>query len=85
MIEDIQSDFKKFIGEGVVIVQHGFLEAKYLINKLNYSITYDVINITDEKSENYLKINLNQIYKIENNEKEIKLYLDNDIIVSISI
>ena len=85
MIEDIESNLKKFIGESVVIVQHGFLEAKYLINKLNYSITYDVLNITDEKSDNYLKINLNQIYKIENNEKEIKLYLDNDIIVSISI
>lgn len=41
--------------------------------------------MTDEDSKNYLKINLNQIYKIKISEKDIKLYLDNDTIICLAI
>ena len=44
-----------------------------------------MLDITDEESKNYLKINLNQIYKKDINEKDIKLYLDNDTIICLGI
>lgn len=50
----------------------------------NFDITHFILHIHEE-SNNYLKINLNQIYKIENNKKEIKLYLDNDTIIYLTI
>ena len=81
----LEEKLKKFIGENVTITQDGFLKNKYSIHKLKYFIEYEILNIADEESQNYLKINLNQIYKIEINEKDIILYLDNDTIICLSI
>jgi len=82
MVQNINISLEKklneFIENEVTILQDGFLKSKYLIYSLKYSIEYEILNITDQKNNNYLKINLNQIYKIENSKKEIKLYLDND-------
>ena len=81
----LEEKLNEFIGKDVIITQDGFLKNKYSIHKLKYLIEYEILNITDEESQNYLKINLNQIYKMEINEKDIKLYLDNDTIISIAI
>lgn len=89
MVQNINNNLEEklndFIGKSVTIIQDGFLKSKYSILKLNYFIEYEILNIIDKESKNYLKINLNQIYKIENNEKEIKLFLDNDIIICLTI
>ena len=77
-MQNIEEKIKDFVGKYVVITQGGFLESKYYIKKLNYFIKDEILNITDEESDNYVKINLNQIYKIENKENGIKLFLDND-------
>lgn len=82
---NLEEKLNEFIGKNITITQDGFLKNEYLINKLKYFIEYEILNITDEESKNYLKINLNQIYKIENNEKDIKLYLDNDTIICLGI
>ena len=81
----LEEKLNEFVGKSVTITQDGFLKNKYSMHKLKYSIEYEILNITDDKSQNYLKINLNQIYKIEINEKDIKLYLDNDTIICLGI
>ena len=81
----LEEKLNEFIGKTVIITQDGFLKNKYSIHKLKYFIEYEILNITDEESQSYLKINLNQIYKIKINEKDIKLYLDNDTIICIVI
>ena len=81
----LEEKLNEFIGKNVIITQDGFLKNKYSIHKLKYFIEYEILNITDDESHNYLNINLNQIYKIEINEKNIILYLDNDTIICLSI
>ena len=81
----LEEKLNEFIGKSITITQDGFLKNKYSINKLKYFIEYEILNITDEESKNYLTINLNQIYKMMINEKDIKLYLDNDTIISLGI
>ena len=81
----LEGKLNEFIGKNVTITQDGFLKNKYSIHKLKYFIEYEILNITDEESKNYLKINLNQIYKMEINENNIKLYLDNDTIICLNI
>lgn len=81
----LEKKLNEFIGKNIIITQDGFLKNKYSIHKLKYFIEYEILNITDDESQNYLKINLNQIYKIEINEKDIKLYLDNDTTIGLSI
>ena len=84
-IDSLEEKLNEFNEKNVVITQNGFLQNKYSIHKLKYFIEYEILNIIDEESENYLKININQIYKMEINEKDIKLYLDNDIIICLTI
>lgn len=84
-IDSLEEKLNEFNEKNVVITQNGFLQNKYSIHKLKYFIEYEILNIIDEESENYLKININQIYKMEINEKNIKLYLDNDIIICLTI
>ena len=81
----LETKLKEFIGKNVIITQDGFLKNKYSIHKLKYFIEYEILNITDDESQNYLKINLNQIYKVEINEKDIKLSLDNDTLICLAI
>ena len=81
----LEEKLNDFAGKNVIIKHDGFLKSMYAIHKLKYSIEYEILNITDEESKNYLKINLNQIYKIEINEKDIKLYLDNDTVIYLNI
>ena len=84
-INSLEEKLNEFNEKNVVITHDGFLQNKYSIHKLKYFIEYEILNIIDEESENYLKININQIYKMEINEKDIKLYLDNDIIICLTI
>ena len=79
----VEKKLNEFIENDVVIKQEGFLESKYFVKCFSYNIEHEILKIIDKESEVYLKINLNQIYKIENKEKQIKLFMDNDTIISL--
>ena len=81
--KNLEEKLNEFIGTNAIIMQNGFIEGKYSIGKLKYNIEYEILTIADDKNTNYLKINLNQIYNIDKNDKEIKFYLDNDLTISI--
>ena len=82
---NLEEKLNEFIETNAIIMLDGFIESEYLIEKLKYSIEYETLTIADKESTNYLKINLNQIYNIDKNEKEIKFYLDNDLNITIKI
>ena len=84
-VNSIFEELKNLVGRDIEIIQDGFLKSKYSINKLKYFIENGILNILDEESENYLKINLNQIYYIEFLKNTIKLYMDNDTIICLII
>ena len=87
MIEDLQKkledSLKEYINKNITIIQEGFIESKYNINNVKYNIEEDILNIIDNEDKNYLGININQIYKIDNKEKRLKIYMDNDIQITI--
>lgn len=89
MLKNVTDDLEKildgFIEKDVMINQSGFIESTYSINKLKYIIEYDILNIIDENSKNSIKINLNQVYKFENEIDKIIFYLDNDIKITLSL
>ncbi len=84
-IDDLKKCLNNFSNNTIIIHQNGFIGSTYSIKKLKYFIEYDILNIVDESSENNIKINLNQIYKTENKENEIKLYLDSDITITLKL
>lgn len=84
-MEDMEMEIEQFRGKETEIIQKGFVNSYYTIKKLKFIFKYDMLNIIDELSSNYLEVNLNQVYKIENNIDKIKLYLDNDIELTLKI
>ena len=81
--DNLEEKLNEFKGTNAIIMQEGFIESRYSIEKLNYSIKYETLTIADKEGTNYLRINLNQIYNIDKNYKEIKFYLDNDLTINI--
>ena len=89
MVKNINNDLEKimnsFIEKAIVINQSGFVESTYSINKLKYIVEYDILNIIDDNSRNSIKINLNQVYKLENENDRLIFYLDNDTTIALSL
>lgn len=85
IIDNLEGSLNNFVQKSVVINQNGFIESVYLIKKLKYSIKYDILHIIDAESINYIKININQIYKIENGKESLIFYLDNDANIILNI
>lgn len=83
--DNLEENLNEFIGTNAIIMQNGFIECEYLIEKVKYSIEYETLTIADKEGTNYLKINFNQIYNIDKSGKEIKFYLDNDLNITIKI
>ena len=83
MNQEIIENLNKFKERKIRVEQKGFLKIRFFIDELNYSIEDDILNLTDEDSEIYMKINTNQIYKIDGENNKVSLYLDNDTMVEL--
>jgi len=83
MMDNLEKNIQKFLGQDIEITQKGFVESKYCLKGIKYFIQEDILNIVEEQEENYFKINVNQIYKIDVTEKSIKIYIDNDLKITI--
>lgn len=81
----LEKILSKFIEKSIIVNQNGFLESTYYIENLTYFIKDDILNVEDKNSNVYIKINLNQIYKIENEKDKILLYLDNDTTITFTL
>lgn len=79
----LEKNLNKFLGQNVTIIQDGFIQSCFMINYLKFIIEYEILNIFDESGNFYLKINLNQVYKINLDEKNIKLFLDYDTAIAL--
>ena len=81
----LEKILSNFIEKSIIVNQSGFLESTYCIETLTYFIKDDILNVEDKNSNVYIKINLNQIYKIENEKDKILLYLDNDTTITFTL
>ena len=72
-----------FLDKSVVVTQDGFLQCQFSIEKFTFSIDYEILKVLDRNGNNYLSINLNQVYNFEGSDSIIKFYLDNDTIISL--
>lgn len=89
MNNNINSQLEKilstFIEKSIIVNQSGFLECTYCIETLTYFIKDDILNVKNKNSNVYIKINLNQIYKIENEKDTLLLFLDNDTTITFTL
>jgi len=83
-IKKLQKTLNEWNEKNILVKEEGFLKSKYKIEKMKYDINYEILTIIG-KEERYIKINLNQIYKIEQKGNQIKIYLDNDMTISLEV
>ena len=58
----IENNLKKFKDNNIIIEQLGFIESHFKLKNFEYKIKYDILKLYDKNSENFITINLNQIY-----------------------
>lgn len=79
-LKEIENFLSENEGKEIKVNIKGSIECKYLIEKCEYLIEEDIVNICDK-----LSFNLNQIYNIMNNKKEnyIEIHLDDDLVIKL--
>lgn len=83
--ENILNELKKINPREIIICQTGFINSRFKIDCLKYKVEHDILKLEDTDKEQYITINLNQIYKYEIKDKKIKMYLDNDTAIEVLI
>ena len=78
-IEEVKKFLEKIKDKEILILIDGFLNSKIIFKKMLFNINIDVLTINCEDES--IAINLNQIYDVEIKENELKMYLDNDLII----
>ena len=78
-MQEIEEILDTWQEKNIIVKQEGFIESKYEIEIAKYKIEYEVLSIFGQEEGPYIKVNLNQVYKIEKEKNELELYLDNDI------
>ena len=81
----IENNLKKFKDNNIIIEQLGFIESHFKLKNFEYKIKYDILKLYDKNSENFITINLNQIYNTIYEQEKLALYLDNDTIITLEI
>ena len=81
----IENNLKKFKDNNIIIEQLGFIESHFKLKNFEYKIKYDILKLYDKNSENFITINLNQIYNTIYEQEKLTLYLDNDTIITLEI
>ena len=81
----IEKKKKKFKDNNIIIEQLGFIESHFKLKNFEYKIKYDILKLYDKNSENFITINLNQIYNTIYEQEKLTLYLDNDTIITLEI
>ena len=81
----IENTLKKFKDNNIIIEQLGFIESHFKLKNFEYKIKYDILKLYDKNSENFITINLNQIYNTIYEQEKLTLYLDNDTVITLEI
>lgn len=84
-IKKLQKTLGKWNEKSILVREEGFFKSKYKIEKMKYDINYEILNIMEKKEEKYIKINMNQVYKIEEENERVKIYLDNDMTILLEL
>ena len=82
-IKNIENWLNNTQTKNIIVKQLGFIESIFEIKNFNYEIKYELLKIFSKESENFITINLNQVYKTITDIEKIILYMDNDTTIEV--
>lgn len=83
---ELKEKVKIFEGQNIIVRFDDLLDATMEINSvhINFNIKNGMLHIEDSTNDNEIRLSIASAYKIEANEEWLKIYLDNEIELTIT-
>lgn len=83
---ELKEIVKVFEGKDIVVQFEDLLEATIEMKSvhINFNLKNGILHIEDDKNDNEIRLSIASAYKIEANDELIKIYLDNEIDLTIT-
>ena len=81
--DEIINAIQNLKGKTINIRQEGFLETQFSVKDVIYDVIDDILKIEGNNEDNFIALNLNMVYKMEQTKDEIVLFIDNDTVIKI--
>lgn len=83
---ELKEKVKIFEGQNIIVRFDDLLDAIMEINSvhINFNIKNGMLHIEDSTNDNEIRLSIASAYKIEANEEWLKIYLDNEIELTIT-
>ena len=83
---ELKEKVKIFEGKDVVVQFDDLLEATIEMKSvhINFNLKNGILHIEDGTNDNEIRLSIASAYKIETNDELIKIYLDNEIDLTIT-
>ena len=83
---ELKEIVKVFEGKDIVVQFEDLLEATIEMKSvhINFNLKNGILHIEDGKNDNEIRLSIASAYKIEANDELIKIYLDNEIELTIT-
>lgn len=74
-------------GKSLILKNSGYMACQTAVEEFDFYVQYNIVMMKDNKSENYMVLNLERIKEIQKAEKEmlITVYIDDEIETEVSI
>ena len=83
---ELKEKVKMFEGKSIIVRFDDLLEATIEMNSvhINFNLKNGMLHIEDGANDNEIRLSIASAYKIEANEEWLKIYLDNEIELTIT-
>lgn len=83
---ELKEKVKMFEGKSIIVRFDDLLEATIEMNSvhINFNLKNGMLHIEDGANDNEIRLSIASAYKIEANEEWLKIYLDNEIDLTIT-
>lgn len=83
---ELKEKVKIFEGQNIIVQFEDLLEATIEMNSvhINFNLKNGMLHIEDGANDNEIRLSIASAYKIEANEEWLKIYLDNEIELTIT-
>lgn len=74
-------------GKSVILKNAGYMACQTIVEEFDFYIKYNILMMKDNKSDNYMVLNLEKIKQIQKQENEmlITVYVNDEIETEVSI
>lgn len=85
--EDLIPFLETLKGKSLILKNSGYMACQTIVEEFDFYIQYNILMMKDNKSDNYMVLNLERIKQIqkEENSMQVIVYIDDEIETEVSV